>query len=88
MSSSYISEDIENLLILNKRREEMKNRYIPENSKKLMTQLLHVNELTANEEIKDMCLKAARYISNMEAYRHEVFCHTEAIKQQLDRIIE
>lgn len=88
MSDSYISEVIENLLILNRRREEMKNSHIPESIKKLMTQLLHVNEITNNEEIKDMCLKAARYISNMEAYRYEVFRHTEAIKQQLDSIIE
>lgn len=66
----------------------MSNTYIPDNVKKLMDQLLHVNEITDNEEIKDMCLKAVRYISNMEAYRYEVFCHTESIKQQLDRIIK
>lgn len=66
----------------------MSDSYIPDNIQNLMHQLLHVNEITNNEEIRDMCLKAARYISNVEAYRYEVICHTEAIKQQLDRVIE
>lgn len=69
-------------------RVEMGNTYIPYSIRNLIHRLLHVDEITDNEEIKDMCLKAAKYISNMESYRHEVLGHTEAIKQQLDRIIK
>lgn len=66
----------------------MSSSYIPDNIQNFIDRLLHVNEITDNEEIKDMCLKAARYISNMESYRYEIICHTEAIKWQLDRIIK
>ena len=66
----------------------MSDSYIPDNIQNLIDRLLNVNSITGIESIIDMCREAANYISNMEAYRHEVLCHTEAIKQQLDRIIE
>ena len=66
MSSSYISDDVQNLI----------------------DQLNNVNSITGIESIIDMCHEAADYISNMEAYRYDIFCHTEAIKHQLDRIIK
>lgn len=66
----------------------MNNTYIPANIQNLIDRLLHVNSITGVESIIDMCRDAASYISNMERYRYEVFCHTDAIKHQLDRIIK
>lgn len=66
----------------------MSSSYIPDNIQNLIDRLNNVNSITGIESIIDMCREAANYISNMERYRYEVFCNTEAIKWQLDRIIE
>ena len=66
----------------------MSSSYIPNNIQDLIDRLNSVNSITGIESIIDMCNDAADYICKMEAYRYDVFCHTEAIKQQLDRIIK
>ena len=66
----------------------MSDSYIPDNIQNLIDRLNNVNSITGIESIIDMCHEAANYISNMEAYRYEIFCHTEAIKWQLDMIIK
>ena len=66
----------------------MSSSYIPNNIQDLIDRLNSVNSITGIESIIDMCREAANYISNMEAYRYDMYCHTEAIKHQLDRIIE
>ena len=66
----------------------MSDSYIPDSIQNLIDRLNNVNSITGIESIIDMCHEAANYISNMEAYRYDMYCHTEAIKHQLDRIIE
>lgn len=66
----------------------MSSSYIPDNIQNLIDRLNSVNSITGIESIIDMCREAANYISNMEVYRYEIFCNTEGIKQQLDRIIK
>lgn len=66
----------------------MSDSYIPNSIQSLIDRLNNVNSITGIESIIDMCREAACYISNMEAYRYDMYCHTEAIKRQLDRIIK
>ncbi len=66
----------------------MSDSYIPDNIQNLIDRLNNVNTITGIESIIDMCREAACYISNMEAYRHEIERHTEAIRWQLDRNIK
>ena len=66
----------------------MRSSYISDNIQNLIDRLNSVNSITGIASIIDMCHEAASYISNMETYRYEIYCHTEAIKHQLDRIIK
>lgn len=65
----------------------MDGSYNSENIEKLMDRLLHVNEITVNKEIIDMCDKAASYISKMEMYRYEITSFTKDLNWNLDESI-
>ncbi len=65
----------------------MGHSYIPEDIQALIDRLETVNTITGIESIIDTCNQAAVYISNMEAFRHEMTLNTESINRQIKRVI-
>ena len=61
----------------------MGSSYIPENIQALIDRLESVNTITGVESIIDMCHQAAVYISNMEAFRHEMTLNTEMVNKHI-----
>ena len=61
----------------------MRNSYIPENIQALIDRLESVNTITGVESIIDMCHQAADYISNMEAFKHEMALETEMMNRHI-----
>ena len=65
----------------------MRNSYIPENIQALIDRLESVNTITGVESIIDMCHQAADYISNMEAFKHEMTLELEMMNKHIVEIL-
>ncbi len=65
----------------------MGHSYIPENIQNLIDKLETVNTITGVESIIDTCHQAANYISNMEAFRHEMTLEVEMMNKHIMEII-
>ena len=65
----------------------MGNSYIPENIQALIDRLESVNTIIGIESIIDMCHQAADYISNMEAFKHEMTLELEMMNKHIVEIL-